>query len=68
MPFARLRCSRLTSFAEGSEKGTRGEGNKEASLEATCKFMPISSLSGSGSKRVLQDFTGKYKQITLTLF
>ena len=48
MPFARLRCSCLTSFAEGSEKGTRGEGNKEASLEATCKFMPISSLSGSG--------------------
>ena len=53
MPFssivhARLRCSRLISFAEGSEEGTRDEGNKEAALEATCKFMHISSFSGSG--------------------
>ena len=52
MPFstivhARLRCSRLISFAEGSEEGTRDEGKKETALEATCKFMPISSFSDS---------------------
>ena len=29
-------------------EGTRGEGNKATALEATCKFMSISSLSGSG--------------------
>ena len=33
---ASIRCSRLISFTEGSEEETCGEGNKEASLEATC--------------------------------
>ena len=44
---ARLRWNRLTSFAEGSEEGARGDGKKEVSFEATCKLMPISSPSGS---------------------
>ena len=29
-------------------EGTHGEGNKATALAATCKFMSISSLSGSG--------------------
>ena len=29
-------------------EGTRGEGNKAAALEATCTFIPIPSMSGSG--------------------
>ena len=37
----------FSSFAEGSEQGTRGEGNKEAALEATSKLMAISSFSDS---------------------
>ena len=38
---AKLRCSHLISFAEGSEEGKRGVGNKEASLEllvSSCLF------------------------------
>ena len=34
----------------------RGEGNKAASLEAICKFMPISNLYGSGNSRWLEFF------------
>ena len=34
----------------------RGEGNKAASLEAICKFMPISNLYGSGNTRWLEFF------------
>ena len=45
-PYFRLR----RGFRGGGE--TRGKGNKEASLEATCKFMPISSLSGLEIRRV----------------
>ena len=35
---------------------TRGEGNKATALEATCKFMPISNLYGSGNTRWLEFF------------
>ena len=46
---ASLRCSQLISFpSRVQRKRTRGEGNKAAALDATCQFMPISSLSGSG--------------------
>ena len=41
---ARLRWNRLTSFAEGSEEGARGDGKEEVSFEATvssCLFQAL---------------------------